>query len=145
MWGRPPPPELYAASSSVWTEQGDSGSQNADFPAPPSKPGVRRGRRGGGGVDAAEAPGRLAVYRALRLPAGAWQGAGPRHLPCLRTVTRTLEVLLPTEERTEQRYSALSPMASRSQLSTWVLPSSSAWVCVGTHVSISRPFFSQTK
>lgn len=96
-------------------------------------------------MDEAEAPGRLAVYRALRFPAGARQGAGPRHLPCLRTVTCTLEVLLPAEERTEQRYSALSPMASRSQLSTWVLPSGSVWVCVGTHVSSSRPFFSQTK
>lgn len=67
------------------------------------------------------------------------------HSPCLMTVTRTLEVLLPAEERMAQRYSALSSMASCSQLSTWVLPSSSVWLCVGTHVSSSRPFFSQMK
>lgn len=67
------------------------------------------------------------------------------HLPSLMTVTRTREVLLPAEETMEQRYSALAPTASCSQLSAWVLPSSSAWVCVGTHVSSSRPFFSQMK
>lgn len=67
------------------------------------------------------------------------------HSPCLMTVMRTPEVLLPAEETTEQRYSVLSPTASRSQLSAWVLPSRSAWVCVGTHVCSSRPFFSQVK
>ena len=77
--------------------------------------------------------------------AGSAVGAGAGHSPCLTTVTRTLEVPFPAEDRTEQRYSALSRMASRSQLSTWALPSGSAWVCMGTHISSSRPFFSQTK
>lgn len=72
------------------------------------------------------------------------------HLSCwvassLVTVTRALEVLFPARESAEQRYSALSRSASRSQLSTRARPSGSAWVCVGTHTSSSRPFFSQRK
>lgn len=63
--------------------------------------------------------------------------------PCLRTCTHTVEVILLVAERTEQRYSVLSWTASRSQLSTWALPPGSGNVCTGTHISSSRPFFSQ--
>lgn len=66
-------------------------------------------------------------------------------LPCLITDTRTWDVWFPAEESTEQRYSALSRMASRSQLRAWALPSGSTCVCTGTHVSRARPFFSQAK
>ena len=34
-------------------------------------------------------------------------------------------------------------MVSRSQLRAWALPSGSAWVCIGTHVSRACLFFSQ--
>lgn len=116
------------------------------FPdAPHGHAGERASERGGesGSVASAREAGEAQAASSLLLASGA--GRGRRHSPCLTTVTRTLEVPLPAEDRAEQRYSALSRMASRSQLSAWALPSGSAWVCVGTHVSSSRPFFSQTK
>lgn len=89
--------------------------------------------------------GDMVAHEGGTTPRRAQQQGGQGRLPGSSRVTRTREVWLPAEERTEQRYSVLSRMASRSQLSTWALSPGSTWVCTGTHVSSLRPFFSQTK